>query len=141
MHDASNASKYDTYLMRLQQPTRGGYECHCPHLLTTLFYIQFRFNITLKIKCTIIFSVNRDNEVHHVNTSGIVQSSIGRIISNIGLKQLTSYKIKIYKMVTENKVLPFNQQEENNENTFFVKIFKGMGRFAKVYDIMTVFFY
>ena len=103
--------------------------------------ILFRFNITLKIKCTIIFSVNRDNEVHHVNTSGIVQSSIGTIISNIGLKQLTSYKIKIYKMVTENKVLPFNQQEENNENTFFVKIFKGMGRFAKVYDIMTVFFY
>ena len=70
-----------------------------------------------------------------------MQSSIGTIISNIGLKQLTSYKIKIYKMGTENKVLPFNQQEENNENTFFVKIFKGMGRFAKVYDIMTVFFY
>ena len=100
----------------------------------------FKFNITFIIKCTIIFSVNRDNEVHHVNTSGIVQSSIDTIISNIGLKQLTSYKIKIYKMVTENKVLPFNQQEENNENTFFVKIFKGMGRFAKVYDIMTVFF-
>ena len=103
------------------------------------YSIQIQY--TIKIKCTIIFSVNRDNEVHHVNTSGIVPSSNDTIISNIGLKQLTSYKIKIYKMVTENKVLPFNQQEENNENTFFVTIFKGMGRFAKVYDIMTVFFY
>ena len=34
-------------------------------------------------------------------------------------------------MISKNKVQPFNYQEEkNNEGTFFVKIFKGMVKFA-----------
>ena len=34
-------------------------------------------------------------------------------------------------MISKNKVQPFNYQEEkNNEGTFFVKIFKGMEKFA-----------
>ena len=44
-------------------------------------------------------------------------------------------------MVIENKVLPHNQQEGKNEGSgiSFVKLFKGMERFAILYDIMTVF--
>ena len=37
----------------------------------------------------------------------------------------------------EDKVHPFNHHEEekNNEEICFVKIFKGMERFAKLYDM------
>ena len=44
-------------------------------------------------------------------------------------------------MVNKNEVLPFNQQEEKNEEIFFVKIFKGMERFAKFYDTVFQFKY
>ena len=69
-----------------------------------------------------------------------MQSFVNGIISNIGLRQFKlACKIKMSKMVTKNKVLPFNQQEEKNEEIFFVKIFKGMERFAKP-NSMTQFF-
>ena len=40
-------------------------------------------------------------------------------------------------MISKNKVQPFNYQEEkNNEGTFFVKIFKGMEKFAVLKSIL-----
>ena len=45
------------------------------------------------------------------------------------------------KIVTKNKVVPFNQQEDKNEEIIFVKIFKGMERFAKFYDTVFQFKY
>ena len=45
-------------------------------------------------------------------------------------------------MVIENKVLPYNQQEGKNEGSVisFVKFFKGIERFAKLYDIFYILF-
>ena len=37
-------------------------------------------------------------------------------------------------MIPKNKVQPFNYQDDkNNEGTFFVKIFKGMEKFANLH--------
>ena len=47
-------------------------------------------------------------------------------------KHIKSSKQQIFKMITnKTKVQPFIQQEKNYDKIFFVKIFKGIERFAK----------